>query len=172
MCLSNDTERDELSGQPLFRWVNGDCGYVRGFQLSGVLVELIRTGETVAIDSIERRTQQKAPPDEFTDDEIDQAKLGKRLSDGTFYDPKKGFWVRGAITYMPLRLAYATTVHKSQGLSLDRIMVDMRHSFLGEPAMSYVAMSRCRTAEGLHIVGDAKLVERRCKIDEAVRRWL
>jgi ATP-dependent DNA helicase PIF1 len=176
MVLANDTERGE-DGQPLFRWVNGDCGHVVdvGDEDDPVLaVELVRTKQTHQIDYIERRTQQKAAPDEFTDDEIDAARKapGSKLPDGTFYDSKKGFWVRGAISYMPLRLAYATTVHKSQGLTLDRIMVDMRHSFLGKSAMLYVACSRVRTAEGLHLVGDPRLVERRCKIDEAVRRWL
>lgn len=189
MVLANDTERDEVTSQPMFRWVNGDCGHVVDASgprevedgvieedfLPSFAVKLVRTGQVVDIDYIERRTQQKSPPDEFTDDEIKAAKDGApttKLRDGTFYDPKKGFWVRGAIHYMPLRLAYATTVHKSQGLTLDRIMVDLRHAFLGEPAMTYVAFSRCRAAEGLHVVGDPRMVERRCRIDERVRRWL
>jgi ATP-dependent DNA helicase PIF1 len=182
MVLANDTERDELTGQPMFRWVNGDCGHVVDLNSAdddiddvSFAVELVRTGKVVNIDYIERRTQQKSAPDEFTNDEIDAAKKNApfaKLPDGTFYDPKKGFWVRGAINYMPLRLAYATTVHKSQGLTLDRIQVDLRHSFLGASAMCYVAFSRCRTADGLHIVGDPRMVERRCKIDEKVRRWL
>lgn len=174
MVLANDTAKDEITQEPMFRWVNGDCGTVKGFGSDGVQVELVRTGTVVSIDEIERRTQQKSPPDEFTDVQIDNAKAapGTKLPDGTFWDAKTRFWVRGAISYVPLRLAYATTVHKSQGLTLDRIQVDLRHAFLGEPAMTYVAFSRCRTAEGLHIVGDQRMIERRCKIDESVRRWL
>src|SRR5262249_13912154 len=122
---------------------------------------------------VERRVQHKHPPDEFTDDEIKEArKHGTKLKDGTFWDPKKGFWVRGAIRYMPLRLAYATTVHKSQGLTLDRIQVDLRNAFLGQPAMTYVALSRCRTADGLHLVGSPEMLSRRCRVDAKVVRWL
>lgn len=175
MVLANDTERDE-SGAPLFRWVNGDCGHVVdvGDEEDHVMrVQLVRTKQVVDIEYVERRVQQRHAPDEFDQADIDQAKkYGTKLSDGTFYDPKKGFWVRGAIRYMPLRLAYATTVHKSQGLTLDRVQVDLRNAFLGQPAMSYVALSRCRTADGLHLVGSPEMLARRTRIDEKVRRWL
>src|SRR4029077_18521699 len=69
-------------------------------------------------------------------------------------------------------LANGILTHNSQGLTLDRIQVDLRHSFLGSPAMCYGACSRCRTADGLHLVGDPAMVERRCKTDPAVLRWL
>lgn len=49
----------------------------------------------------------------------------------------------------PVTLAWATTIHKAQGASLDRLIVDL-HS-LWEPGQAYVAMSRVRSGEGLMI---------------------
>ncbi len=49
----------------------------------------------------------------------------------------------------PVTLAWATTIHKAQGASLDRLTVDL--SALWEPGQAYVALSRVRSAEGLSI---------------------
>jgi ATP-dependent exoDNAse (exonuclease V) alpha subunit len=49
----------------------------------------------------------------------------------------------------PLRLAYALTIHKSQGLTLDSAFIDVRAA--REPGQAYVALSRVRTLEGLHL---------------------
>lgn len=55
--------------------------------------------------------------------------------------------VAGAFSQMPLRLAWAITIHKSQGLTFDKAIIDAQASFAH--GQTYVALSRCRTLEGI-----------------------
>ena len=55
--------------------------------------------------------------------------------------------VLGTFTQYPLRLAWAVTIHKSQGLTFDRVIIDAARAFAA--GQVYVALSRCRTLEGI-----------------------
>lgn len=76
--------------------------------------------------------------------------------------------VLGTFRQLPLRLAWAITIHKSQGLTFERAIIDADQSFA--PGQVYVALSRCRTLEGM--VLDRPLTTRAIINDECVDNYI
>ncbi len=74
----------------------------------------------------------------------------------------------GAFTQYPLKLAWAITIHKSQGLTFDRAIIDAQAAFAH--GQVYVALSRCRTLDGM--VLSSPLSQRAVKTDGTVLRFV
>ena len=62
-----------------------------------------------------------------------------------------GETVLASVKQVPLRCAWAITIHKSQGMTLDRAVMDLRRTFA--PGMGYVALSRVENLDGLYLGG-------------------
>ncbi|HET7630210.1 MAG TPA: PIF1 family DEAD/DEAH box helicase [Candidatus Saccharimonadales bacterium] len=90
--------------------------------------------------------------DKDTDYPIVELKNGRRLTIAPdSWELRDGDKKRASLSQIPLRLAWAITVHKSQGMTLDAARIDLRRAFV--EGMGYVALSRVRSLDTLSLVG-------------------
>lgn len=116
-----------IRNDPEGRWVNGSLATIAGFGTRSVLVE----------------TEGRAY-------EIEPAAWEKYRYELDTETKKVRREVVGTFRQMPLRLAYAVTIHKAQGLTLDRVFIDFDSGMFAH-GQAYVAFSRARSLEGLEI---------------------
>jgi ATP-dependent DNA helicase PIF1 len=135
MFIKNDDGKKTSQGL-LKRWVNGTIGQVVDLPSSGgVTVEV--DGETLEVG---RSTWEKVRYE--IEEEFDEA-TGK-VKEVLVTIPLAEF------QQIPLRLAWAVTVHKAQGQTYDEVLIDLgRGAF--SPGQTYVALSRVRSLEGLYL---------------------
>lgn len=138
-----------LNNDPLDRWVNGTLGRITaiGADSDGpVVTVLLRDGRT---EQVREHTW------EITRPSVEGGSLVHQ--------------VIGTFTQLPMKLAWAITIHKSQGQTLDRVVVDLTGGTFANGQL-YVALSRCTSLEGL--VLKREVLPRDLKTDQRVRRYL
>lgn len=126
LFLQNDVQK---------RWVNGTQGIVTGIDDHQIKVKKTNSQKT--------SRKNKAGEDMLVSREVTVDKASFALQDA------EGKIIAQAIQF-PLALGYATTIHKSQGATLDDLWCDL--GALWEPGQAYVAMSRLRTRQGLKVL--------------------
>lgn len=140
MFVKNDRDK---------RFYNGKLGVVKGTNDDEVKVE-IENGQGIRKTlSISRETWKKV---EYSWDEENKCIIEK---------------VVGTFTQFPLRLAWAITVHKSQGLTFEKVIADIGDSFAS--GQVYVALSRCTSMNGLVLL--SPITPRTVKTDPRVLQF-
>jgi hypothetical protein len=119
MFVKNDLMREK-------RYYNGKIGKITGFREGSIFVRCPGESEDIEV-----------TPAEWTNVKYTLNEQSKEVSEE----------VVGTFTQYPLKLAWAITIHKSQGLTFERAIIDAQAAFAH--GQVYVALSRCKSFEGI-----------------------
>jgi ATP-dependent exoDNAse (exonuclease V) alpha subunit len=159
----NEARLDELGGDELFytQTTTGAANYVENLQRSVLAPATLRLKQGALVMAVKNASDRKyangsigevidfAPDTEYPIVQFRNGHTVTMVPDS--WELRDGDKKRASITQIPLRLAWAITVHKSQGMTLDAARMDLRKAFV--EGMGYVALSRVKNLSNLYLTG-------------------
>lgn len=183
----NEAKLKELEGDELFytQATTGSANYVENLQRSVLAPEVLRLKKGALVMAVKNATDRRyangsigtvvdfEPATEYPVVEFRSGKIVSMLPET--WELRDGDKKRASITQVPLRLAWAITVHKSQGMTLDAARIDLRKAFV--EGMGYVALSRVKNLRNLYLSGinrmalsiseDAMIIDEKLRVKAA-----
>lgn len=159
----NNTRLDALNGDELFytQTTTGSTNYVETLQRSVLAPAILRLKKGALVMAVKNSPNRNyvngslgvvidfESTTEYPVVEFKNGKVVTMIPDT--WELRDGDKKRASITQIPLRLAWAITVHKSQGMTLDAARIDLRKAFV--EGMGYVALSRVKNLHSLFLTG-------------------
>jgi len=131
---------------------NGDLGTVVDIENNAIFVKLDKNGATVKVVRVTFEEKSYIVTEEVLD-----GKKVKKIETRTV----------GTVTQYPLKLGYAVTVHKSQGMGITKLHVDLDGAFA--PGQTYVALSRATNVNALSL--ESRIDKSDIIVSSAVKEW-
>lgn len=159
----NNVKLDALEGDEIFysQATTGSSNYVESLQRSVLAPATLRLKKGALVMSVKNSSEKKYVNGSIgtvidfergTDFPIVEFRSGKVVTMmPDTWELRDGDKKRASISQVPLRLAWAITVHKSQGMTLDAARIDLRKAFV--EGMGYVALSRVKNLHNLYLTG-------------------
>jgi len=159
----NEQRLTELPGDELHysQATTGSANYVESLQRSVLAPAVLKLKKGALVMAVKNATDRRYANGSIgtvidfepaTDYPIIEFRNGKVVSmSPDTWEQRDGDKKRASISQIPLRLAWAITVHKSQGMTLDAARMDLRRAFV--EGMGYVALSRVKNLSNLYLTG-------------------